>query len=153
MLELAFALSMAAVSAAPNIRPLASPPPSASRADAPAEIVALAEAGATAIAEDDFGRVFRSSNGGTTWTLSTHGLPPPTAPASALGILALAPDGLRAYVVRKLAQGRSILYRSDDAGESWYARKDLDQAEFTALSLDGAALHLSGADGASLDII
>jgi photosystem II stability/assembly factor-like uncharacterized protein len=59
--------------------------------------------------------LYKSTDGGTTWTHLTNGLP--TEGIGRIGIAVAASDHNRVYAVVDAKQGG--LYRSDDAGQSW----------------------------------
>lgn len=69
------------------------------------------------------------------------------------GPVAVDADGRRAYVVERLAGGRSLLHRSDDGGRSWYPRKDLGRDQVVAMDLVGGRLRLTKHDGDVLDLM
>ena len=69
------------------------------------------------------GGLFKSIDGGTTWTQMTQGLPADVINAE----LAVAPTNTRRlYATLEARQGGTGIYRSDDAGETW-ARATTDR--------------------------
>ena len=60
--------------------------------------------------------IFKSTNGGDTWTKLGNGLPTGVVGKSDLAVSAAAPQRVYALVEAKVGAG---LYRSDDAGEHW----------------------------------
>ncbi|MEO5815265.1 MAG: hypothetical protein ABIT20_08305, partial [Gemmatimonadaceae bacterium] len=60
--------------------------------------------------------IYKSTNGGDSWTRLSNGLPSGVVGKSDLAVSAAAPQRVYALVEAKVGGG---LYRSDDAGESW----------------------------------
>lgn len=88
--------------------------------------------------------VFKSTDGGATWVHSSNGLPrlnpadPDSAQRSVLA-LALAPSlPSRLYAATHNLLGDSVIFRSDDAGASWYEANNgiAPQSDIRALIVD-----------------
>jgi photosystem II stability/assembly factor-like uncharacterized protein len=62
--------------------------------------------------------LYKSTNGGDTWTQLTKGLPGASEGVGRIGIVVAPSDSKRIYVTAEATKGAGI-YRSDDAGESW----------------------------------
>lgn len=60
--------------------------------------------------------LYRSTDGGDSWTRLGGGLP---EPASKFGVAVSAADGQRIYALARAAPEESGLYRSNDGGDSW----------------------------------
>ena len=65
----------------------------------------------------DDGGIYRSTDGGTTWTKLGGGLPTGIIGKSNLAVSAAAPR--RLYVLMEAEKPKAGLYRSDDAGDTW----------------------------------
>jgi len=63
------------------------------------------------------GGVYKTTDGGDTWTLLTNGLPMGLRGKADLAVTAADPD--RVYVLIEAPPGEGGLYRSDDRGNSW----------------------------------
>lgn len=61
--------------------------------------------------------VWKSVDGGDTWTKLTNGLPP--GPTGRIGVSASPASPNRVYALVEALRGEAGLYRSDDAGASW----------------------------------
>ncbi|MEJ2085463.1 MAG: glycosyl hydrolase, partial [Acidobacteriota bacterium] len=62
------------------------------------------------------GGIFKSTDGGDTWTKLTHGLP---EVIGKVGIDVSASNPSRVYAIVEAMPGQGGLYRSDDGGETW----------------------------------
>ena len=67
--------------------------------------------------------LYKSTDGGDTWTPLTKGLPGASEGLGRMGIAVAPSDAKRIYVTAEAAKGAGI-YRSDDAGESWQRVND-----------------------------
>lgn len=65
----------------------------------------------------DDGGIYRSTDGGTTWTKLGGGLPTGIIGKSNIAVSAAAPN--RVYVLMEAEKPKAGLYRSDDAGATW----------------------------------
>ena len=65
----------------------------------------------------DDGGIYRSTDGGTTWTKLGGGLPTGILGKSNIAVSAAAPR--RVYVLMEAEKPKAGVYRSDDAGETW----------------------------------
>src|SRR5262249_49254725 len=68
-------------------------------------------------------RLYKSTAGGTTWRPLTKGLPSFADGLGRIGVTVAPSDGRRLYATVE-ARGGGRLYRSDDAGESFYRVND-----------------------------
>jgi hypothetical protein len=95
--------------------------------------------------------VFRSTDGGASWTASTTGLNPPNSPflvAPDLGVLRIVADPVRPGTL--YCSTTYDLFRSTDGGQTWETFSDgLEPLEVVelAISSDGTKLHAGTAGG------
>lgn len=96
----------------------------------------------TVYAAAEWGILYKSTDGGLTWAEKTRGLPP--AERFLYGLILTDPYAPGIVYVDVFSDWSSILYRSDDAGESWFpAMGGLQEKQFfSGLALDP---HVSGA--------
>ncbi|MES3035770.1 MAG: hypothetical protein V4813_17330 [Gemmatimonadota bacterium] len=72
----------------------------------------------------DDGGIYRSTDGGTTWTKLAGGLPTGIIGKSNLAVSAAAPR--RVYVLMEAERPKAGVYVSDDAGDSWTRTTDMN---------------------------
>lgn len=104
--------------------------------------------------EGTHGGVFKSTDGGTTWRQLTKGLPENLVQAQ----VAVAPsDERRLYMTLSTTKPSGYasaaglgLYRSDDAGESWYKATDDPRP---AMKIGGGDLPIAAVDPKNADVV